>query len=74
MTEEEWEAQQKALDWDENRTKQQLMLFVNLPEAFKNDQEWLNHQINLALDRLRLIKRKQEELLRNKPAPSSKDK
>ncbi|MCY7327366.1 MAG: hypothetical protein LH618_02320 [Saprospiraceae bacterium] len=74
MSEEEWEAQWKKLDWDENRTKQHLLLFVNIPEAFKNDQEWLNHQINLGLDQLRLIKRKREELMRRKPDPSSKDK
>ncbi len=74
MTEQEWEAQCKELDWDENRTKQQLLLFVNIPEAFKNDKEWLNNQINLGLDRLRLINRKREELLRNKPDHFLKDK
>lgn len=74
MTEEEWEEQWKALDWDENRTKQHLQLFVNIPEAFNNDKVWLNNQINLALDHLRLIRRKREELLRNKPDNFSKGK
>ena len=68
MTEEQKQKRLAALDWDEHRIKMQLQLYVNVPEAFINqDKEWLNNQINSGLDQLRLIQKERELLLGTRP-------
>jgi len=68
MTTIEWDELWNALEWDENRAKMQLQLFVTYPELFNaQGKEWLNDQINVRLDYLREIKRRKKLLLRIKP-------
>lgn len=40
---------------EERRIQMQLQLFVRYPEAFRNDKDWLNEQINQGLDELKKI-------------------
>ncbi len=43
MSEQEWQEEWAALDWDERRTKMQLQLFVSSPNVFtKQSKEWIN--------------------------------
>ena len=68
MTEEERDARLKQLDWDEQRIKMQLQLYVQIPSAFsKQGKKWLNQQINLGLDKIRAIQKERELLQAGKP-------
>jgi hypothetical protein len=68
MTEEDRQKRLQQLDWDEHRTKLQLQVYVQIPEAFSNQgKEWLNIQINLGLDKLREIQRERTQLLGGLP-------
>jgi len=68
MTQEEKAFRLKQLDWEEQRLKMQLQLYVQIPSAFsKQGKKWLNQQINLGLDKLRAIQQEQKQLLDGKP-------
>jgi hypothetical protein len=45
----------EILALEERRIQMQLQLFVRYPEAFRNDKDWLNEQINQGLDELKKI-------------------
>ncbi len=55
MHEENKQAILKILEFEERRIQMQLQMFVRYPEAFQNDKEWLNEQINQGLDELKKI-------------------
>jgi hypothetical protein len=55
MHEENKQAILKILEFEERRIQMHLQMFVRYPEAFQNDKEWLNEQINLNLDELKKI-------------------
>lgn len=45
----------EILALEERRIQMQLQLFVRYPEAFRNDKDWLNEQVNQGLDELKKI-------------------
>lgn len=68
MTEEERQRKIKALDAEIQIAKLNLQAYVNIPELFENQtKEWLNNQINLNLDKLRIAQKKRQQLLAGLP-------
>ncbi|HRI61019.1 MAG TPA: hypothetical protein PK228_14875 [Saprospiraceae bacterium] len=64
MTEEECQGKINALDAEIQIAKLNLQAYVNIPELFENQtKEWLNNQINLNLDKLRIAQKKRQQLL-----------